>query len=194
MQSKLTPAEFAYHLSEWYEKYTKSKSFHFPTWVTLEKRLTRKATKVGYLNLSDLVEIAKWGGNQYNRAGRVGRENTEEEVIAKTKDAIRNLNDPRIALKALLDINQWGLTYASKTLRAILPQNYVALDNLLLQNVSQRYLSRKNVYELYIQFLQLCGQIRDSVSVDGPREDMSWFLADVEMALFQFVWDGNKII
>ncbi len=192
MQSRLTPAEFAYHLPEWYEKYTKSK--YFPTWVTLEKRLTRKAAEAGYLNLSDLVEIAKWGGNQYNRAGKVGRENTEEQVITKTKDAIQNLNDPRIALKALLNIKQWGLTYASKTLRAILPQNYAALDDRLLQNISRRYLSETNVYELYVQFLRLCGQIRDNVSVGGPRKDMSWFLADIEMALFQFVSDGGKIV
>ena len=192
MQSALTPVEFAYRLPKYYEEYTKSK--YFPAWVTLEKRLTKKAAEAGYISLSDLVEIARWGGNQYNRAGKVWRENTEEEVIAKTRHAVRNLDNPRIALEALLKIKQWGLTYASKTLRAISPQNYAALDSLLGKHIDECYLSETNVYELYVQFLRLCDQIRDDVSAGGPRKDMSWFLADVEMALFQFVWDGGEIV
>jgi hypothetical protein len=192
MQNSLTPLQFAYHLPKHYEGYTKGE--YFPGWVTLEERLTRKAAEVGYLNLSDLVEIAKWGRNQFGIAGRVRKENTEEEVITNTKDAIQNLNDPRIALESLLRIKQWGLTYASKTLRAVSPQNYAALDSLLREHISERYLSESNVYELYVQFLALCGQIRDDVSVGGPREDRSWFLADVEMALFQFVRDGGEIV
>ena len=192
MQSVLTPVEFAHQLPKYYHEYTGSK--YFPLWVALEKRLTQKAVDVGYLNLYDLIEIAKWGGNQYNRAGKVRRENTEEEVITRTKEAVQNLDDPQSALKPLLNIRQWGLTYATKTLRAVSPQNYAALDSLLLQNVSKRYLSEANIYELYIQFLRLCCQIRDNVSVGGPRKNMSWFLADVEMALFQFVWDGGEIV
>lgn len=192
MQNSLTPVQFAYNLPKYYEEYTRSK--YFSTWVTLEKRLTKKAAEAGYLSLSDLIEIAKWGGNQYNRAGKVRRENTDEEVITNTKDAIQNLSNPRIALKALFNIKQWGLTYASKMLRAVLPQNYAALDSLLSEHISERYLSESNVYELYVQFLRLCSQIRDNITLGGPREDMSWFLPDVEMALFQFVWDGGEII
>jgi hypothetical protein len=60
MESSLTPPEFAYHLPRYYVRYAKAE--HFSTWVTLEKKLTKKAAEVGYLNLSDLVQIAKWGG------------------------------------------------------------------------------------------------------------------------------------
>ena len=191
MSSALTPAQFARHLPSCYSEYTLSDTFDM--WVSLETTLSAKAINKGHLNLTDLVDIAVWGGNQYNRAGKVGRSNTDPDVVKITQDAIRKLDDPRAALRSLLVIKQWGLTYASKTLRALRPQRYAALDSLLLANINRIYLPASEVTELYSQFLDLCEEIRQVVSAPGPRQG-KWFIADVEMGLFQFVWDGNRIV
>lgn len=191
MGSSMTPAEFARHLPSLYVEYTQSK--YFPLWVALEAKLTAKAVNPGHLNLADLVEIAKWGGNQYNRAGKVKRANTDSNVVQMTKEAVQSLDDPRAALRAVLAIDQWGLTYASKTLRAVCPQHYAALDRLLLEHISRVHLPATEVTQLYSQFLSLCDAIRQAVSAPGPRQG-KWFIADVEMGLFQYVWDGNEIV
>ena len=191
MNSSLTPAQFARELPACYEQYTRSK--YSPVWFVLETRLTAKAVNPGYLNLTDLVEIAKWGGNQYGIASRVDKANTDEDVIEATSGAIERLDDPRAALRAVLVIRQWGLAYGSKTLRAVCPQNYGALDSLLLGNIDRHYMPATEVTQLYAQFLRLCEEIRQGVAEPGPRQG-KWFIADVEMGLFQFVWDGNSIV
>ena len=191
MNSSLTPAQFARELPACYDEYTRSP--YSPGWFALEPRLTAKAVDPGYLNLEDLVEIAKWGGNQHGIAGRVFKANTDEDVIKATRGAIESLDDPRAALRAMLAIRQWGLTYGSKTLRAVCPQNYGALDSLLLDNIDRRYMPASEVTQLYVQFLRLCEDIRQGVAEPGPRQG-KWFIADVEMGLFQFVWNKNKIV
>jgi peptidase E len=187
---RLTPKQFAKQLPKWYDIWEKANLCYFH----LEKRLTQKALILGYLEKADLVAIAKWGGNQYNRAGKVQRENTDDEVRKKTKEAIKNLGNPASAFMKMQSIRQWGLSYATKTLRCISPQNYVALDNKLHQGINRCYFPSNNEVKRYIEFLNFCQQIRQKVSVPGPREG-EWFLADIEIALFQFVWDKhNKIV
>lgn len=191
-QKHMTPQQFTDYIPEYYKKYTTGK--YFPGWIQIENTLTPKAKEMGYLNKSDLVEIAKWGGNQYNRAGKVKRENTEQDVMTKTARTIETINDPSLALISIIKIRQWGLTYGSKTLRAICPERYGALDRILLSHIDRKYLSSFNTIEKYVQFLQLCNQIKVKAIPKGPRKSNSWYIADIEMAMFQYTWDDNYII
>ena len=45
----------------------------------------------------------------------------------------------------------------------------------------------------YVRFLALCNQMRTQVKERGPREGGVWFVADVEMALFQFASEGGML-
>lgn len=81
---KLTPDEFAKQLPKWYEKYRGDNPAYFP----VEERLTRKAMTVGFVELSDLVEITRVLGNPRNIRGRIQKANTNDAVKAKTSEAI----------------------------------------------------------------------------------------------------------
>jgi len=186
----LTLKQFAEELPKWYHKWRKANPAYFP----LEERLTKKADTLGYLQITDLVEITRILGNPFNIANRVRKANTEDEIKYKTREAIRHLSNPATALTYMMSISRWGRTYASKTLRCICPSNYVALDSKLIQGINPSYLPSRNEVERYCQFLDFCRKIQQMVSVPGPRENGAWFLADIEVALFQFVWDKNRIV
>ncbi len=165
----------------------------------LERRLGSKARDRGRLELDDLVEIANWGGKQHGIHRRVQRENTCAEVRTRTAEAIERLDDPAAALESLLKIKQWGLTYASKTLRFICPSDYGALDSKIREAIDRTLLPR--IYDGHtssmvngcVRFLALCNQMRARLKERGPREGGVWFVADVEMALFQFASEGGML-
>lgn len=185
----LTPKQFAEELPKWYHKWRE----HNPAYFPVEERLTKKAHTSGYLKITDLVDITGVLGNPFNIANRVRKANTEDEVKEKTREAIQHLNNPAAALTHMMSISRWGRTYATKTLRCVCPSSYAALDSLLILNINPSYLPSKNEVERYCQFLDLCREIQRMVSVPGQRENGVWFLADMEIALFQFVWCKNKI-
>lgn len=186
----LTLEQFTKELPRWYQKWKRNNLEYFP----LEERLTKKACTLGYLEMDDLVAITGVLSNPFNIAGRVRKANSEDEVEEKTREAIRHLSNPAKALTDIMSIRRWGRTYASKTLRCICPSNYAALDSLLIRNINPSYLPSRNEVERYCQFLDLCREILQMILVLGPRENGAWFLADIEIALFQFVWDGGEIM
>ena len=186
---KLTPNEFAKQSKKWYRIWKEANPSYFP----LEERLTQKARLLGYLEKADLVAITHVLGNPHNIRGRVHKANTEAEVREKTKVAIKNLANPAIAFMSMNGIKQWGLAYATKTLRCICPQNYVALDNKLHQGINRCYFPSSNEVKRYEEFLNFCRQVREKVPEPGPRKG-EWFVADIEIALFQFIWNSGEIV
>jgi hypothetical protein len=108
--------------------------------------------------------------------------NTETVVRESTRQAILNLADPVKALSSLHPIKGWGMTYASKTLRFIRPQDYPALDSVLQGGITKSY----------TELISICRKVQELASVPGPRPDGSWGIADVEMALFQFCLPLNR--
>ena len=188
----LTPNQFAKQLPKWYDIWSEHNSDYFP----LEHRLTQKALRVGYLEKADLVEITRVLGNPHNIRGRVRDGNSDASVIEKTKETIKNLANPATALMSMRSIYGLGLAYATKTLRCICPQNYVALDSKLHQGINRDYFPSSNEAKRYEEFLNFCQRIRQEVSEPGPPfRGGEWFLADIEIALFQFVWyRNNKIV
>lgn len=196
--TNLTPTQFANVLSTWYEKYTKSP--YFATYFELETELSQKAKNKGYLDLDDLSRIAIWGGNQHGINQRLIFNNSPAKVMKVTREAIRQIADPAVALRTILEgIDHWGLSYASKTLRCMCPEKYVALDQKLRNSIDSSLLrtiydgDTKSMVYGYLIFLDLCQDIQDHIVAPGPRSGI-WFPADIEMALFQFVWDGGQLI
>lgn len=181
---ELTLDQFIEQVPYWYDIYARANATYFP----LEKRLTEKATSKGYLEIADLANITYVLGNPRNVRGRMQGANIEDDVIENTRNAIKNLNDPTKALRYICGIRHWGLTYGSKTLRCMCPQKYGALDSTVINGIDPKYLPSRNNYGKYADFVHLCGQIRDKVIQPGPRESGQWFVADIEMALFQFLW------
>ena len=186
---ELTPAQFARELPQWYQIFVKNNNSYF----RVEEMLTNKASKVGYLNMADLVEITKVLGNPHNIRGRVQRANSEATVMDATKRAILNLDNPVEAYKNMCGIKQWGFTYRTKTLRCVCPRNYAALDSKLRTCVDRRYFPSRIEGKQYAEFIDFLKRVRQQVSESGPR-DGEWFVADVEMALFQFACNPNNRI
>lgn len=185
----LTPNQFTKELSKWYEIYKKAN----PDYFLLEERLTQKARVRGYLDMGDLIAITQVLGNPYNIRGKIQKYNTPSEINEKTRKAIQSLDNPAEAFRNMRSISKWGLAYASKTLRCVCPSKYVALDSKLHEGIDRRYFPCSNEIERYIQFLKFCDQIQRQVSEAGPRNG-EWFLADIEIALWQFVWNNGRII
>ncbi|MBM3117943.1 MAG: hypothetical protein FJ006_00065 [Chloroflexi bacterium] len=185
----LTPGAFAEQVLKWYRIWANANRNYFP----VEEKLSDKASRVGYLNMVDLIEITRVLGNPHNIRGRVQTANTEATVIRATKNAILHLNEPIEAYKSMCEIRQWGLAYRTKTLRCICPRNYAALDSKIHVCIDRRYFPSRDEGKRYCEFLNFIEHIKQKVLVPGPRNG-EWFIADIEMALFQFAWEPNNRI
>lgn len=190
----ITRVQFTATLSEWYAMYGSWNPNLRKLTADLEGSIPSKVNNLGYLDISDLVAIADWGGNQHDIKFKVQAQNTNEHVQNMTKQAIHYLNKGNWgdALQELRKIHSWGFTYSTKTLRFICPQNYPALDSEIRSHIKVLTLKRNNAS--YMQFIELCEQIRKGSSRPGPRSGGLWWLADVDMALFAFTLDGNYLI
>ena len=194
---QLTLTQFAAVLPQWYDIYEKKNPKYFP----LEDRITKKAIVECHLDMEDVVEIVKWGGNAYGLYGLVLKRNTDSHVVARTRAAIAALNDPASALSNLLGgsggINGLGLAFASKVLRCLCPERYGVLDSKLRECINASLLphSRQEV-TTYCNFLNLCHELQQKVPLPGPRRRPGgeWFIADIEMALFEFAWQHNTLM
>ena len=189
--------EFALDLPEWYEKYTQSS--YFSGYCYLLGCLPLKAARFGHLDLEDLCAIADWGGNQRGIKQRLRKHNTQWEVQAKTSEAIRYFYKPKWAIGAVLDLEHWGLTYASKTLLFMDPSNYAALDGWIRTGLKQllppiREADRASMIRGYLAFLEICRKLQDGVRITGPGPQGEWRVADIQQAVFQFAQKGGIVV
>lgn len=182
MDDRLTTQEFALQLPRYLEAYQGTR--YFRGCADLENAISRKAEQTGCLEKDDLAKIADWGGNQHGVKQRMMAANTDEAIRCATRAAITNLSDAIAALSALFPIKEWGLTYESKTLRFIRPQDYPALDSILKENVTTSY----------TKLISICREIQQEAPAGGPRSGGSWWIADIEMALFMFSKLGGKLL
>ncbi len=195
----LSLRQFANIAPQWYEKYEVANAEYFP----LEDRISTKAIKEGYLSKKDVIDVVKWGSKRRSPviAALVDRHNKDSDIEVKTGAAIRVLNNRKVALRGLLGkyggIYGLGLSFATKTLRCLRPQEYGALDSKLRQCVDDSLLPKiHNEIDLYLCFLELLAELKQMVSSPGPsrRPYKRWFIADIEMALFQYAWYGNTLV
>ena len=173
-------------------------SEYFKNYQNIENQLSRKATNVGYLDKADIMLIAVWGGDEerHGLGTKIIQSNTDDKIITCSRLAIQCLAYPEKALRSICDIKYIGLSYGSKILRCICPKEYGALD-IHTQEACQAFITidredNKSAINGYVQFLELCKWIRDKVVVAGPRNDSSWYIADIEMALFQLAYPPRR--
>ncbi len=181
--------EFARDIPYWYGEYTRSK--YFKGDQQLRARIQLKVKQNGCLESEDLAAIAVWGGNQHGIKQRLEEHNTEDDVRAITGKAFRNLGKPEKAIAVILELNHWGLTYGSKTLMFMNPQEYVALDQRIRASLKQvlpsiRDGDRASMVRGYVKFLGICQNLKSAVKEPRPVLKGEWLLADVQAAVFQF--------
>ena len=193
---KLSTAQFTRVLPTWHAKFGCWRPNLRVLTTNLETEISKKSTNIGYLDMNDLLNILKWGdpNDRHDLAEKLRDNNTDEEIQKNTKEAIQYLSKGnwRAALGSLDGIDYWGFTYGTKTLRLICPQHYPALDRKLRNGIKVLRLRRSDTS--YGQFINLCHSIQKNILDPGPRPDGSWWIADVEMALYTFVRQGNELI
>ena len=195
--NRLTLQVFATQIGHWYEKYTQSP--HFQRYRNIELGLTQKASDVGYLEPGDLLEIAIWGSDEerHQLGTRICGNNTYSNIVTHTREAIRELDNPRHALGSLLRIRYVGPAYGSKTLRCVCPEKHAAFDyhvRKACQNMLPKMHDREAEVSGYVMFLEICRRLREQVTEAGPRPEGLWYIADIEMALFQFALEGGMLV
>jgi len=194
MAKKLNLQEFATQIEYWYHRYTKSDHFH--RYKNIEAGLTQKASDIGYLEPGDLLEIAIWGGDEerHQLGTQICQNNTYQDVVQHTREAINNLNTPGDALRSMMRVTYVGPSYGSKALRCVCPEKHAAFDTHVrkaLKNMLPEMTNRETEVIGYIGFLEICSRLRELVNVPGPRSGGSWYIADIEMALFQYAFESG---
>jgi hypothetical protein len=135
--------------------------------------------------LRDFIKaVCNWGGYG-GIAGRVIKNNDR----TKLRDAFRsahshaNAGDDLRAIKSLLELNGLAVSFASKHLKFLAPENAVVLDSIINKRLG---------YELtpngYQAFLNDCRHILERAKASGSRE--RWRVSDIEMAIFEKLTAG----
>ena len=198
-QQLLTPAQFCADLPRWYDESTRNE--YWAGWRELLNRLPSKAAERGYFEMGDLRDIADWGGNQHGVKQRLQSSNTPEHVKRATQLAIRHLDDPARAIRAIVGVRHWGIAYGSKTLTFMRPADYCVLDSwirkalaLIIPAIADG--NTGSVVKGYVQYLDFCRELRDHVSQSPPVATASgrWRIAEVGQALFEFARSGGVLL
>lgn len=195
-RTTLTSSELAVALPDYHGRYGASR--WFPGYSRLLFEIPKGVATSGSLEIENLLAIASWGGNQHGVAERLKSSNSPDEVRDKTAEAIRYFHKPKWAIGALLDLEGWGLTYASKTLMFMNPSEYGALDSNMRRGLepiigTMRDGDRRSLMRGYVRFLDWCRGLREAAPAPGPGPGGVWRIADVQSAVFQFCDDGGTV-
>ena len=156
----------------------------------LEIEIQARANQYGCLSRDSVSEIMVWGGNPHNIAGQMWRNNTEDHVRRVTAEVMGVLAEPDTALDKITDIKWLGDSFGSKVLAFLSPKTCGIWDSVVKQALEHT----SNPPITYGGFLGLLRQTTGCISLTPhPRRlDASWFVRDVEQALFQFAWPKSR--
>ena len=197
-QQLLTLDEFCEDLPQWYDASTRNE--YWDGWRELLGRLPTKADELGYFDMRDLCDIADWGGNQHGVKQRMQSGNTPDHVKRATQLAIRRLNDPSDAMRAIAGVKHWGVAYGSKTLTFMRPSEYGILDSwirralvLALPPIADGSVS--SVVKGYVGYVDYCRAIQRSIATPPPEATTNgrWHIADIGQGLFEFARNGGVL-
>jgi hypothetical protein len=155
-------------------------------------------------------EMIQWGGSQNGILQKfhdgMANVNLHEAMVR----VIESLGDPEKAIESALRFPGLGLTYASKLLRFLDPDNYGALDSRICAALTERVETWKGIkfnspgtqrkgYVMFITYLhdfklQLEAQSirRPECCLGGANARDVWRAADIEMALFQWAESSER--
>jgi hypothetical protein len=159
-----------------------------PNTRTIELQAER-LVKDEFQSAGDLREfikaVCKWRGYE-GIADRVLKNNTESELSSSFRSAHFHAiaHDDLAAIKSLLGLNGIAVSFASKHLKFLVPENAVVLDSII---------SKRLGYELttegYHVLLTDCRRILEkavSAGLDYPGWGHNgWRVSDIEMAIFE---------
>jgi len=132
-----------------------------------------------------IAAVCKWRGHE-GIAGRVLRANTESQLRSSFRSAHSHTiaHDNLAAVKSLLGLNGIAVSFASRHLKFLSPDNAVVLDSI----ISKR-LGYEMTTEGYQAFLTDCRRIlqkANSSSLDYPGWGRDgWRVSDIETAIFE---------
>lgn len=153
-------------------------------------------------------EMIQWGGSQNGVLQKI-EDGAHEVCFSHAMQAvIQSLPNPSAAISAALEIPGLGLTYASKLLRFLDPKSYGALDSRIRKSLHSHHQwkdsegtevkiydgntpSMVQGYCLYLDELRQLRATMLAANVLCPNSSLNstnaWRLADVELALFQYL-------
>ena len=124
--------------------------------------------------------------------------NTPDHVKRATQLAIRRLDDPAGAMRAIAGVKHWGTAYGSKTLTFMRPSDYGILDSwiqraltLVIPTITHGNVS--SVVKGYVRYLDCCRELQRNVSAPPPVATANgrWHIADIGQGLFEFARSGG---
>jgi hypothetical protein len=128
--------------------------------------------------------VCGWGGYS-GIAGRAIKNNDGEKLSAAFRSAHSHANaqDDLSAINSLLELSGFGVSFASKHLKFLAPENAVVLDSI----ISKR-LGYEPTPEGYQAFLNDCRRILErAIACKLPYHGWGreWRVSDIEMAIFE---------
>jgi len=170
-------------------------------WLTVQSEVA--AAPTDYVR-----ELLAWGAGKNDPRMRfeVGLGNVS--LLGIFQPVVANIDDPKAAITAALQIPGCGLTYASKLLRFLRPDLHASLDGRLREAMlkagllSRIYDSNENsMVRGYVAFQGFCADLvarLDAAKIARPGCNLpaaptatGWRVADVEMALFAWADRSN---
>jgi len=157
-----------------------------------------------------LKEMLQWGGGQNGVLQKFEDQQGEVNLLQLIEGVVNNLGTPSEAIANALLLPGMGLTYASKLLRFLSPEEYGALDSRLRRALGERIKgqlptiydgnvgSMRKGYEAFLSYLsELKAQlesksiVRPMCSLPRGTTQTGWRAADIEMALFCWAESGE---
>ncbi len=137
-------------------------------------------------------KVFEWGGITGKKVGgnlyKHQTEKTVAKVVAESARILQN-GDLESAIKKITSIKYLGISYGSKILRMLSPQQAGVYDSILYKNFSYRETDG------YVEFCDDCKTVADELKklgIKSHRENREWFVADVEAVIFHFFYDPKK--
>jgi hypothetical protein len=198
----------------YYQQYSwngKHKLFGYPadaypdfSWIaSLEKRfswLRGNSEEQKTASRCLIQEMIEWGGSQNGVLQKFNDGSGEINLFQLLQNVIRHLDEPDEAISHALEFPGFGLTYASKLLRFMMPERYGALDSRIRNMLTNRDMlskiydgNRNSMIKGYLEFLDLINDLKRQLETQKIRKpdcclsDMGdWRPAEIEMAIFRW--------
>ena len=203
-------SHFADVVPKYYAKYQNGD--YYQGYCQLMNCLPRKARGLQGLDKKDVLDIFDWGrGRQYKGRFENHKDNTIPIVQTRIREAYKQRNKPERAYRSVTDLRGLGLTYGSKILMFMDPENYVALDGWHMGPMLGALIgvarsdSKRSQVQAYTKFLDVCRDIQRQAIAPVPCHPVAypnfpkdhkgrWLLSDIQQAIFQFIKEGNSIV
>lgn len=180
----------------------------FPWIHSLETRfnwLKLNHRKIKTSSIYLLREMIQWGGSQNGVMQKFDDRLGEVNLHELLSETINHLDTPREAIRSALKFPGMGLTYASKLLRFLEPEEYGAIDSRVrnaLTSIPKIYDGNENsMVNGYVEFFECMKTLRGQLvaaNIQRPQCELQigtsvgWRAADIEMAIFKWADEQPK--